>query len=342
MDLGILGCGAITRNRHLPAILAHPEVRVALLVDSDLERADLLRRSHGLDCPISANFRDVLNYKLECVLNALPNHLHASVNLELLRGGVHVLCEKPLATTAEEVRVCCEASEQIGVVLAAAMTRRFYGSTMLLNLALREGLLGSVLGYTWEHGVPFSWNTASGYNFFREQAGGGVLLDEGIHLLDCLTYWFGSIKCFDYQDDNWGGGIEANVILDLRHADGERDVLGRVRMSRTYTLKNRLLVQGTRAHAEISRQDPNVLVLYHKIAAEEVSMTLRLADPFPKDPFFAQLDNFVKAVQGLATPIVSGRQSLETIELVQRCYSRAKRIPEPWFDLDAKPLQVSR
>lgn len=334
MNLGILGCGAITKARHLPAAIAHPDVRVTLLVDSDLDRAKALRQFFGLDCRVSVDFRDVLK-NADAVVNALPNHLHGSVNVELLSAGIHVLCEKPLATTADAARTCCETSDRTGTVLAVVMHRRFYDSTHLLRLALDDGILGPLLRYEWDHGVPFAWNTFSGFYFSRAESGGGVLLDEGVHLLDCLTHWFGPVKSFEYQDDDWGGGIEANVMLNLKHAGKRGELSGHMRLSRTYTLRNRLLVQGANASAEILRSDPNSLIIRHKMAGEEVDMTLRLADgSIGTDVFFLQLANFINAVQGVSDPAVTGWQALETIELIERCYSNAARIPEPWLEVD--------
>jgi predicted dehydrogenase len=341
MNLGILGCGAITKGRHLPAAVAHPDVRITMLVDRDVERAKALREFFGLDCLVSTDFREVVK-SADGVINALPNHLHGSTNMELLSAGIHVLCEKPLATTAEVARACCENSDRNGTVLAVVMHRRFYESTHLLRLALEDGILGPLLGYEWDHGVPFAWDTASGFYFSRAESGGGVLLDEGVHLIDCLTHWFGPVKGFEYHDDNWGGGIEANVILDLQHASKQGEIPGRMRLSRTYTLRNRLLVRGANASAEILRSDPNTLIVRHNMAGERVSMSLRLADGSGgKDAFLLQLDNFIHAVQGVSEPVVNGWKALETIELIESCYSNAARIPEPWFEIDEKRCELT-
>ena len=330
INLAILGCGAITGARHLPAALAHPDVHVALMVDANVARADALRRTHGLECEVDNHYQNVLKRNIHAVINALPNFLHAPVNIELLSAGIHVLCEKPLAITIEEGRACCQAAERNSVLLAAAMPRRFYGSTTLVSRVLADGLLGSVSSYEWDHGVPFSWNTKSGFNFFREKSGGGVLLDEGIHLLDCLLHWFGPVKDFKYQSDDWGGGIEANVILNLTHLGDGSELTGRLRLSRTYTLKNRLLLRGAKTTAEVLRTDPDALLIHGTLTGDPVNMTLRLPRAL-SDPFFEQLDNFVQAIQGRSKPAVTGRESLETIDLIQRCYSNGTRIAEPWL-----------
>lgn len=342
--LGILGCGAITRDGHLPAAMAHPGVRLAALIDLDLKRANALRQSHGLDCQVCTDYKPLLG-ELDAVVNALPNNLHAPVTMEALRAGVHVLCEKPLATSAAEARACCEAAEQKGVLLAVGMNRRFESSNPILHLVLGEGVLGPLWDYDWEYGAPWNWGTASGFYFSRAQAGGGVLLDFGVHLVDSLVDWFGPVAHCEYQDDNWGSGIEANAMLNLHHTGRHGEVSGRVRLSRTYTLKNRLLVRGELARAEIPAQDPSSVVLYRQVGGKELSMTTRLAKylaPRTNNSFYAQLDNFVQSTRGQERLVVDGWQGLRIVEIVECCYARAGRIPEPWSELGGTVIERGR
>lgn len=338
LKLGILGCGAITNRFHLPASVAHPDVRIALLVDANIERARALRASYGLACEVSADYRDALKYDLDVAINALPNALHTAVNVDLLSAGIHVLCEKPLAPTLQEATTCCDAAESGGAILAVGMVRRFHPSTILMSNVLKDGFLGSVSHYEWDLGVPYNWDTASGFYFFRQYSGGGVLLDEGIHDLDLVMHWFGASKILNYKDDDWGSRIESNAVVDLEHVCQKRNLAGKIRLSRTYTLKNRLIIWGTQGTAEILRADPTAVFIRRDMAGEQTHMTLRLPSTSSvDDPFLAQLDDFLKAVRGKSTPAVSGRQALATIDLIQRCYSQATRISEPWLACRTEP-----
>ena len=337
--LAILGCGTIARTSHLPAALAHPDVRLAALVDSDLKRAESLIPSNPKGCIATTDYRPLLT-EVDAVINALPNSLHVPVNLEALAAGVHVLCEKPLATTAEGARACVEIAEQNKCVLAVGMSRRFVASHPLLHMVLSEGLLGKVLGYEWQYGGAFAWKSASGFYFSRELAGGGALIDFGVHMLDSLIDWFGPISAFDYQDDNWGSGIEANAILDVKHDGPYGQIEGHLRVSRTYTLKNNLLVRGRDITAEISVTDPDAVILHRTIQGQAVSETLRLPDYPATSGFYKQLDNFVESIRGRQKPEVNGRRALEVISLIEDCYRNARRIPEPWFELRPEPAKA--
>jgi len=341
--LAILGCGAITRDSHLPAAVAIPGIRVAALVDSDFKRADTLRRSFGLDCKVTTDYQTILN-EVDGIINALPNHLHVPVTLDAFRAGRHVLCEKPLALTETDARTLCEAAQNKGLLLAVGMHMRFHPNHRVLRLAMDEGMLGAIEGYDWEHGGAWDWDTKSGFYFSRTQAGGGILIDFGPHLLDRVIDWFGPVEQFDYQDDNWGGGIEANVLLRLTHSGRYGKVSGRLRLSRTYLVKNLLLVQGTQSTAELRLNGVDSVTLHRLIGGHDVSMALRLSDlpeSRPNQCYFDQLNNFAESIRGTQKPLVDGWQAMETIKLIEGCYAKAKRIPEPWAEVHGAPIGVN-
>jgi predicted dehydrogenase len=344
--LAILGCGAITRSEHIPAVSAHPGVHLVALVDTDLARANALIQNRGLSCKAVADYREVLG-QVDAVINALPNHLHVSSNMDCLRAGLHVLCEKPLAITAAEARSCTEFAEEKKLVLAVGMNRRFAASHPLLKLVIEEGLLGSVQDYDFQYGGAFDWRSASGFYFDRAKAGGGALVDFGVHMLDSVIDWFGPVSTFDYQDDDWGSGIEANLFLDVKHAGREaaistqrsalsEDTPGHLRVSRTFTLKNRILVRGSAASAEISVHDPEVAVIHRVIGGASVSETLRLEKVPGGSSYWRQLDNFVQSVANHGKPEVDGWQAVRVLELIESCYAHKRRIAEPWAEIGAE------
>lgn len=329
LRLAIVGCGAITADSHLPAAVQHSGVDLVALVDSDAQRARTLAERFQLDCRVEADYGKILP-QTDAIINALPNHMHARVNLECLNAGVHVLCEKPLATTAADARACCQKADEKNLILAVGMNRRFFGSHHLLHLILKEGSLGVLRSYDWEYGGVLDWKSASGFYFSHSRAGGGVLIDFGVHLLDSLFDWFGPIADFEYQDDDWGSGLEANAILHLRHRSALGEISGRLRVSRTYPLKNRLWIRGSQAEAQILSGDPDVVVLHRKFGSEPLSETLRLPDLSATSTFYKQLDNFVESIRGNQKIVAEGWQGAHVLELIEDCYAHRRRIPEPW------------
>ena len=330
--LGILGCGAITRSEHIPAVIGNQAAELIALVDSDVSRANALIQKRGLACRAVSDYREVFG-QVDAVINALPNHLHLEVNLECLRAGVHILCEKPLAITAADARTCTELAEQKNLVLAVGMNRRFAASHPLLKLVMREGMVGSVKGYEFQYGGAFDWRSASGFYFDRAKSGGGALVDFGVHMLDSVFDWFGPVTSFDYEDDDWGSGIEANAILSVKHDGPLGEVHGSLRLSRTFSLKNRLLVSGKEASAEISVQDPEVVVIHRCVGGQPVSQTLKLEDCPTASSYSRQLDDFIGSIVTGHKPAVDGWQAARVIELIENCYAHRRRIKEPWAEI---------
>ena len=337
--LAILGCGAITREEHIRAVVAHPSVELAALVDLEVSRAQKLIRDNSLRCNAFADFHEVLG-EIEAVINALPNHLHAATNQACLSAGLHVLCEKPLAMTSAEAQRCAELAKEKKLVLAVGMNRRFAASHPLLKLILEEGLLGSIHSYDFQYGGAFDWRSASGFYFDRAKAGGGALVDFGVHMIDSVLDWFGPVDSFNYQDDDWGSGVEANVLLDLKHDGRHGAIAGHLQLSRTFGLKNRLLVQGSAAAAEISVHDPEAVVIHRAIAGVPVSQTFHLENFRGKSSYGRQLDNFVSSIVNGSKPEVDGWQAVRTMELIENCYAHKGRIPEPWAETETSRTEA--
>lgn len=333
--LAVLGCGTIVKSQHLPAVLAHPDVVLVALVDADSNRAANLMRSTHVNCKISTDYTSVLG-EVDAVINALPNHLHVPVTLDALRAGVHVLCEKPLATNSTDARMCAAAAVEKGLVLAVGMNRRYQDNHRLLRMVVEHGMIGALQDYDWQTGGPYDWNAATSFYFSRAEAGGGALIDYGVHLLDSLMDWFGPVTDFQYEDDDWGSGIEANVRLTLQHRNRYGTTPGHVRLSRTYPLANRLLVHGSEATAELLLSDPDIVILHLQIGGQSLSETLRFGDGSKPSPnsFHLQLDNFVQSIGGVQSPCVDGLQAAAVLELIERCYAQRRRIPEPWSELE--------
>ncbi len=139
-----------------------------------------------------------------------------------------------------------ELSERLEVPLAVGYVYRFSPSTRVVKSALELGLLGDLLGCDLEWGDPGGWKTHSGYEIFSEQTGGGALIVNGIHFLDQMLYWFGPAKEIDYRDDSLGGP-EANVEARLAFEWKDRRFQSNIRLSKTLRLRNRLLIQGSKA-----------------------------------------------------------------------------------------------
>jgi predicted dehydrogenase len=132
--------------------------------------------------------------ELDAVSIATPTHLHAPIAVAALEAGLHVLCEKPLARSVAEGAAMVRAAEQAGRVLKVVFNHRERGDVAVLKHQIDAGQLGRIY-YAKAHwmrrnGIP----GLGGWFTSREMAGGGPLIDLGVHILDLALYLLGEPK----------------------------------------------------------------------------------------------------------------------------------------------------
>src|SRR5262249_46825578 len=122
--VGVVGCGAVAERYHLPAMLASADITVVAFADPVIGRADALASRVNGARAVSSH-RDLID-DLDLVVLAVPNAAHASIAIELLEAGVHVLVEKPMARTTAECDAMRAAAERHGAILAIGHDFRFF------------------------------------------------------------------------------------------------------------------------------------------------------------------------------------------------------------------------
>jgi predicted dehydrogenase len=328
LKVAIIGCGAITEGSHLPAALTSPAVELAGLCDANVGRAEMLRRRMGLNVPVFSDHRRLIG-QADAVIVATPNHLHADIAVDLLAAGVHVLCEKPLASTREDCQRMCQAARLSSSVLAVGYVQRFLPSTLLTRELLRSGDLGRLQSFEYEFGTAGGWAPLSGYNLSRSTSGGGVLVISGSHFADRMFYLFDRVKVLQFEDDS-RGGVEANCIGRFAVTVGEQGLEGTVTLSKTHLLRNRLRIQCEKGIFEVREGQRDSVTLHP--AGSDRRHEIHPSGPVHEDYFQVQLQDFVRAVQTRSEPMVSGEEGSKSVDLMLTCYEMAQRLEEPWVD----------
>lgn len=333
--LGIIGCGYVTEQSHLPAAAKVPAIDVVALADVRQRRAEELAAQFGVKHCVS-DYRDLFG-RVDAVIVALPHHLHAAVAVEFLGQGVHVLCEKPMAVSTDECRTMVTAAQASGAKLAVGHMRRFYDNMRLAKRLIETHFLGMVQRFEAEESVPFERFPAS--PFTVQPPFGGVLWDTGPHTLDLLGWWFGDAVELRYWDDAVGG-VEANGRIEMVTAAG---VPGVVELSRTRQLKNCIRVTCERGTLEIPTLNPAHLTIDDLSLSAPVGLS-SIAPPSEDGaatPFFArQLADFASAILEDGEPLTSGAEGMRAIAMIERC--RRVRQPlavTPWMALQESVMQ---
>lgn len=333
--LGIVGCGAVTQVCHLPAARRVPEVRVGALADTNPRRAALLARR--FDVPRwSTDYRTWVD-DVDGVIVAVPHALHLPLAETLLRRGRPVLMEKPLAISTAELEAMAAIVRETGTPLVGGYMYRHNRAAHLVRRILSEGWLGRLERFTLEFGVASGWPAASGFYWDRQQAGGGVLIDSGSHMLDLLLWWLGDVEAVVYRDDS-RGGVEAECHLDLTLRGAQGAVSGTVVLSRLRDLPGVATIVGEDFVLECTVSPPYEVRLRPRRPAGQPAFT---ADDAGRETFSGmfvqQLRAFAATVRGAPSP-VPVESVRPTVALIERCYrERAGRLPEAW----SAPLTVA-
>jgi len=330
--LAMVGCGAVTEVSHLPAArLVRDALEMVALCDPDLERARALAKRFAIDRCV-ADVRE-LESGVDGVVVAVPNHLHAPVGLECLGRGLPVLVEKPLAPTLDQARALVDAADAAGVALQVGLMYRYCEGTRLVKRALEEDWLGTLQNFSLESGAVYDWPITSGFFASKAEAGGGELMDIGSHLLDLLLWWLGEPLAVEYRDD-CRGGVEAECSLALTLGHEGAAVSGTVLLSRVRRLSNRVRLVGERLTLEYdlssvgglrlwpSAPDPTGVAFVSDFGASQQRSW---------DEVFAdQLKAFARAIRSGEQPAVTGRSSLPSLALIERCYRERQPLEYAW------------
>jgi len=185
----VVGTGHWAADVHIPGLLA-AGARVVAVCGRRPERRQEVAARYGIPQQF-ADWQEMLAMvEAEACSVCTPNDLHAPVSIAAARRGLHVACEKPLATSVAEAQAAREATR--GLVTLVGFSHRFVPAAGFLREMLEQGDLGEIR-HVYAHMLQ-GWladpASGGGWRLNREQAGGGTLGDLGSHLLD-LVEWFG-------------------------------------------------------------------------------------------------------------------------------------------------------
>lgn len=339
----LVGCGALAELYYAPAlkgIQSSEPVRVAALVDPNATRRAVLSRFFP-EARAVATVEELKSGEADFAIVASPQKFHASQTISLLASGVHVLCEKPMASSLREARDMVAASTGNNRLLSVGLFRRFFPTSRMVRELVVGGALGKPVSFEWMEGGPFNWPAASPSFFQKSASPGGVFADIGTHVLDLLLWWFGEPESFSYQDDALGG-IEANARLKLRFANG---VSGSLRLSRDTAIPNGTRIrfergsiwfQGASADSAVVQLDGCSHIvrggLHDAPAAKAgVGHGFGASARTYSQSFMEQILNLCRAIRGEEPLVVPGTDAAKGMELIERCYAARQTMPMPWL-----------
>jgi predicted dehydrogenase len=186
--VALFGSGWI-QDFHARAVLAHPKGELVAVTNWREESATALAERHGID-RVTTDWESLVDDpEVDATVIATPNALHAPQAIAMLRAGKHVLVEKPMSTTVAEADAMIEASDATGASLMIAHCWRFRDEVIAMRDRIAAGDFGEVVK-TRGYGMHAGWGP-SGWFTDRALAGGGALVDMGVHAIDTARFLLG-------------------------------------------------------------------------------------------------------------------------------------------------------
>ena len=348
--IAVVGCGAVTEGFHLPVLAGHEGVSIAALADPDIARARRLATLYGV--PHVFPSADHIDTRIaDAALVATPAFLHAPVSIDLMNRGLHVLVEKPMALSLNDASRMVDTAAECGVVHTVGLFRRLLPAIRLFRAALDAGQIGDLVNVVAEVGDAYTWQLTTLAGMRRNEAGGGMLVDMGSHVLDLMLYVTDAAPTLVQYADNAGSGVETDCSIELGLSRHGSFVPAHVELSRMRTLANTIRVEGTDgsiewAFGERSRLRFSTTGTYIDAATASVREPVVEArwrddvEQFGYEGFRAQIDDFVDAIHGVSLAQLTAESVLPSVALIEECYAKRTPMVEPWFT-EALPAPAS-
>lgn len=231
IKVAVIGCGNIGTSAHIPGYTRNPDAEIIYFCDILPERAEAAAKAAGSGKAVT-DYREVLaDPEVQAVSVCTPNHKHAEITIAALEKGKDVLCEKPAARTFAEAKSMLEAKRRTGRLLQIGVVNRFNTGVNKIKQLIDEGALGDVYHVYVSFRAHRSIPGLGGDFTTKAIAGGGALIDWGVHFLDIVMYCAGdpaartvSAETFSKLGVNMDEYVYVNMWAQIGKKGGTYDV----------------------------------------------------------------------------------------------------------------------
>ena len=164
---------------------------------------------------------EIINHpELDIVIVCTPNFLNKELTIRALNAGKHVFCEKPPAFTAADIVEIKEAETRSGKTLMYGFNHRHHDSVLHMKRLIDSGEYGKVLWLRGRYGKSVTKDYFNNWRAKKELSGGGILMDQGIHMLDLFLFLSGDFDVVKAEISNlyWHMDVEDNAFVILKES----------------------------------------------------------------------------------------------------------------------------
>ena len=338
--VAIVGCGGIAALRHIPALKLLDNAQVVAYYDLAPERAAAYAEQYG-GTPYTDYDELLQNPDIDAVVVCTAARSHCEMTVRALAAGKHVLCEKPMAVSAQDAIAMNEAAQRAGRKLMISHNQRRYGPHIKARELIRAGEIGRLLTFRTFLGIKGpEYSSVLGVNngyFSRALSGRGVMSDVGAHRIDLMRYIIGANyrRVFSYtptldkkKPDGTPIDVDDNAFTITEMDNG---VVGVIVTSWTSMSGNDRMSFFYGTEGVITLYGPD-----HPIVLEKKDGTVQYFDlaenPAQSETLLTDIDKlFIDCIEQDAEPFVTGADGLAVIRMLDAM--SASNLSGHWEDV---------
>ncbi|MGG0217545.1 Gfo/Idh/MocA family oxidoreductase [Bacillus mycoides] len=323
LKVGVIGCGSIAQYRHLPEYKANPYVQIVAVCDSNKKRAKEVANKYGVN--MYTDYNELINCEeLDAVSVCTPNDLHASISIVALQSGIHVLCEKPMATSKKDAEMMIEAAEKSGKKIMIGHNQRFVTSHQKAKQLIGNGEIGKIYSFrtAFGHSGPENWSVDGKESWFfkKDEAFLGAMGDLGVHKADLIRYILNEeiteVGAFVETSAKTFSNVDDCAVCMLKSESG---IIGTLAASWSYVSKedNSTIIYGEKATLRLEDDPTYSLILQYK-NGEVVKYEL---DKIQSNAAVGQsnshvIEQFVESILSDKEPLINGVEGMKSLEVI--------------------------
>ncbi len=322
--IGVIGAGLIGR-KHIEVLRSHnPAYTLAGVADPSPVAK---KEAEELGYPIYSSLEEMLaKAKPDGAIVATPNQMHVANALTCIERKVPIIVEKPISDTVESAMRLVEAGEKAGVAILTGHHRRHNPIMRRAIEIIRDGGIGRVVAANavWLSYKPKGYHDLA----WRREPGGGVVLINGIHDIDCLRQLCGDIETVQATTSNAirgfavedtagavirfkSGAIGTLIISDTAASPWNWECTSQENPFYPYQANDCYMITGTLGALSV----PTLHHRWYEVDKQSwgTAMTERYEPIKPADPYYEQMKNFAGVIRGTEKPVLDGRNGAKTL-----------------------------
>lgn len=303
LRFGIVGTGTIA-HRFASAIKNVKGAELTAVASRAAETAENFGNEFDIPYRFESYEAMAQSDKIDAAYIAVPHSGHIECSCLMMNNGKHVLCEKPMAVNAREAQEMFDCAKKNGVMLMEAMWARLVPGTIKMLEIVSSGELGEILGVEGKFCYTMD-EDEMGHHVFKNENGGGSLLDVGVYGLNFASWYLGndveniSAECSVYN------GVDSHMCTLLKYTSGAiADISSAILLRKP----NEGFVYGSKGYAYLKRfYAPQEIEIYLNDGTHE-----KISTPYAGNGFEEQIAHFCECVNNglLSSPIVTPEQTL--------------------------------